>query len=208
VIADRLPQTMPLAGARRFACAALIACALPDLAAANDSKGNFSMKGAGYLTCQVMVAERSKRSEASFLIGGWIEGYISAYNRYVEDTYDVTPFESLELLLTVMQKHCEKHPNDRVHAVLNSMLTQLHPDRLRTESERVKITEGKRTTILYRETISRMQTELKQRGLYRGAIDGRYTDATRSALIAFQSDIKFDTTGFPDQTTLWRLLRK
>lgn len=88
------------------------------------------------------------------------------------------------------------------------MLTQLHPERLKAEFKRVKITEGKRTAVLYRETLGRMQTELKQRGLYRGAIDGRYTDATRSALIGFQSDIKFDTTGFPDQTTLWRLLRK
>jgi len=199
---------MPLAGTKTFACAALAACALIETAAANDSKGNFAMKGAGYLPCQVLVAERAKRSETYFLIGGWIEGYISAYNKHVADTYDVTPFESLELLLTVMQQHCEKNPNDRVYAVLNSMLTQLHPERLKAESERVKITEGKRTTVLYRETISRMQSELKQRGLYRGAIDGRYTDATRSALIAFQSDIKFDTTGFPDQTTLWRLLRK
>ena len=40
-----------------------------------------------------------------------------------------------------------------------------------------------------------------------GAVDGRFTDATRSALIAFQSGLDFETTGFPDQTTLWRLLR-
>jgi len=199
---------MRLAGTRRFACVALATCALTEVAAANDSNGNFALKGAGYLPCQVMVAERAKRSETYFLIGGWIEGYTSAYNRYVVDTYDVTPFESLELLLSVMQQHCEKNPNDRIYAVLNSMLTQLHPERLKAGSERVKITDGKRTTVLYRETISRMQNELKRRGLYRGAVDGRYTDETRSALIAFQSDIKFDTTGFPDQTTLWRLLRK
>jgi len=50
--------------------------------------------------------------------------------------------------------------------------------------------------------------DLTRLGLYKDQIDGRFTDATKSALIAFQSDNNFEMTGFPDQTTLWRLLRK
>ena len=177
-------------------------------ASAADDAGKFAMKGAGFLPCQVFVTERAKRSSAYHLIGGWVEGYITAYNKHVADTYDITSFESLELLLSVMQNHCETNPRDRLYSVLNSLLTKLKPDRLSKESDRIKITEGKRTTVLYTETVRRIQAELKQRGLYRGATDGRFTDETRSALIAFQSDLKLETTGFPDQTTLWRLLRK
>ena len=52
-----------------------------------------------------------------------------------------------------------------------------------------------------------MQEKLAARGLYKNPVDGIYTEATRSAIMAFQSDLEFETTGFPDQATLWRLFR-
>jgi hypothetical protein len=192
-------------------CFRLVLCAVLLHAAtafAADDTGKFAMKGAGFLPCQVFVAEREKQSKIYYLIGGWIEGYIAAHNRYVENTYDVLSFETLELLLSVTQNHCQSNPDDRLHAVLGSMIAKLSPHRLQEESPKVEIAEGERKAQLYQETIRRIQTELARRGLYKNAIDGRFTDATRSALIAFQSDIDFEATGFPDQTTLWRLLRK
>ncbi len=195
----RRPPLLLLAGALLLHAAALPAA---------DDAGRFAMKGAGFLPCSVFTAEREKRSNVYYLIGGWVEGYIAAHNRYVPDTYDVLSFESLELLLTVMQSHCASNPDDRLHAVLAAMLARLAPDRLRKETTRVQITDDERTANLYRETIRRMQAELARRGLYHDAVDGRFTDATRSALIAFQHDSDLDATGFPDQTTLWRLLRR
>jgi hypothetical protein len=177
-------------------------------ASAIDSGGRFAMKGAGLLPCGVYVTERGKKSNAYYLIGGWVEGYISAYNKHAADTFDVTSFESLELLLKLMQQHCKTHPNDRLHGVLDAMIVQLTPDRLKNESERVRITVGDRATHLYAETIRRMQQALARRGLFKEAADGRFTEATQSALMAFQSDVALNNTGFPDQTTLWRLLRK
>jgi Putative peptidoglycan binding domain len=175
---------------------------------AADDRGSFAMKGAGFLTCKKFVAEREKKSNIYYMIGGWLDGYITAYNKYVDDTYDITSFESLELLLRLMQNHCQSNPNDRLYPVINSIVETLNPARLQRGSPRVEIRVSDRKTVLYRETIRRIQTELTRRGLYKGALDGRFTDATRSALIAFQSDINFTTTGFPDQATLWRLLRK
>jgi hypothetical protein len=175
---------------------------------AADDASKFAMKGAGFLPCQIYVTERGKRSEIYYMIGGWVEGYVSAYNRLTADTYDVLSFESLELLLAVMDKHCEANPNDRLHAVFSAMIARIAADRIRAESPRVEIAEDGRRTQLYREAIRRVQGELARLGLYRGEIDGTFSDQTRSAIIAFQSDLGFATTGFPDQTTLWRLLRK
>ena len=166
------------------------------------------MKGAGFLPCRILSAEREKRSDVYFLIAGWVEGFITAYNRNAPDTFDITSFESTELLLSVMQNHCKDHPEDRLYPVLNSMLAQLHADRLVKESERVQIAEDERKTLLYQETIRRIQAELKRRGLYKGEVDGSFNGATKAALMAFQSDADLKGTGFPDQTTLWRLLRK
>ena len=181
---------------------------LTTVASATDDAGKFAMKGAGFLPCKVYIDEREKTSNIYYMIGGWVEGFISAHNKYSTDTFDVMSFESLELMLTVMENHCKSNPNDRLYSVLNSILVKISPDRLRHESPRIQISEGKRKTVLYQTTISRIQTELTELGLYKGDIDGNFTDATKAALIAFQSDIGFETTGFPDQTTLWRLLRE
>lgn len=188
---------------------AVCALALQATAAfAADDAGKFAMKGAGFLPCQVYVSERDRRSDIYYMIGGWIEGYVSAHNKYVPDTYDVMSFESLELVLAVMEKHCRSHPEDRLYEVVTAIIENFDAQRLERESPRIRIEEGERKALLYRETISRMQAKLASLGLYQGPVDGRFTDATRSALMAFQSDIEFEPTGFPDQTTLWRLLRE
>jgi len=180
--------------------------ALP-LRAADDT-GQFAMKGAGFLPCKVYVLEREKRSNIYYMIGGWLEGYLSAHNKYSKETFDVTSFESLELLLRIMENHCKSNPGDRLYGVISAMIGKLDPKRLKNSSNRVEIKDGDRKTALYRETIRRIQEALKQRGLYKSEIDGKFTDRTKSAIIAFQSDLEYEMTGFPDQTTLWRLLRK
>lgn len=175
---------------------------------AADDSGQFAMKGAGFLPCKVFVLEREKRSNIYYMIGGWLEGYISAHNKYAKETFDITSFESLELLLRIMENHCKANPGDRLYGVISAMVSKLDPKRLKNGSQRVEIKDGDRKTALYRETIRRIQQALKQRGLYKGEIDGKFTERTKSAIIAFQSDLEYEMTGFPDQTTLWRLLRK
>ena len=190
----------------RFVLLLLAFSAAP--ASAADSQGNFAMKGAGFLPCQVFVTERESKSNVYYMIGGWLEGFISAHNKYVDGTYDIASFESLELLLWVIDKHCRSNPDDRLYSVVNSIIIQLSPDRLQKRSRKLDIKSGQRSTALYQTTIRRMQARLTELGLYKDDVDGRYTEATESALMAFQSDNDLEMTGFPDQTTLWRLLRQ
>ena len=118
------------------------------VAFAADNDARFAMKGAGFLPCQSFSKAREDRSNPYYMIGGWVEGYISAHNRYARDTYDILSFESLELLMSVIQNHCRSNPKDRLHGVLNGLLVSLMPDRLRAESPRVQITDGERQTAL------------------------------------------------------------
>ena len=48
---------------------------------------------------------------------------------------------------------------------------------------------------------------LKTLGLYDGPANGAFSLQTMDALKRFQTSINFEATGFPDQMTLWRLLR-
>ena len=61
---------------------------------------------------------------------------------------------------------------------------------------------------MYRETIRRLQVRLTETGFFNGRQDGRFTEATKTALGAYQAEIGFESTGFPDQATLWRLFRE
>ncbi|MDP6183766.1 MAG: peptidoglycan-binding domain-containing protein, partial [Gammaproteobacteria bacterium] len=177
----------------RFVCLLLSGLLLyPAQLRATDDTGKFAMKGAGFLPCKVFVLEREKRSNIYYMIGGWLEGYLSAHNKYSKETFDVASFESLELLLRILENHCKSNPEDRLYSVISSMVNKLAETRLKFSSQRVKIVEGERKTALYRETIRRIQQALKRRGLYKGEIDGKFTERTKSAIIAFQSDLEFE----------------
>ncbi|MBN4079530.1 peptidoglycan-binding protein [Beggiatoa alba] len=175
---------------------------------AADVTGSFSIKGAGLLNCKTFVKEREERSNVYYMIGGWLDGFISAHNKYVEGTYDITTFETSELLAKVIDNHCRANPKDRLYPVVNSIIAKFVPHRIQTSSPKIDIHAGKRKTRLYQETLRRVQAELKERGYFNGKIDGVYNNSMIDAIKAFQASLKFEQTGFPDQTTLWRLLHK
>jgi len=176
--------------------------------AAADGAGRFSIRGAGLLTCDIYVKERAKKSSAYAMIGGWLDGYITGLNQFSSETYDVTSFESTELLAYILETHCRDNPVDRLFPVVNTIFAKLNEDRLRTGSPIVAVRVGEREVPLYREVVRRMQEELKRRGHYRGEPTGEFETATEKAVAAFQRAQKLTPTGFPDQTTLWRLLRR
>ena len=51
----------------------------------------------------------------------------------------------------------------------------------------------------------RLQTELRARGFYWGALDGRLGRQTRKAIVKFEKDISQTPTGLPTLTLLRRL---
>jgi hypothetical protein len=173
-----------------------------------DDNGLFSIRGAGLLTCEIYASERDQRSSAYLVIGGWIDGYITGLNQYSAGTYDITSFESTELLSAVIDTHCRDNPGDRVFSVINSIVAQIRGDKIDASSPTVPIEVGGREIRLYGATVEKLQMALREQGFFEGeAASGQWDDATRSALQGFQRSAELEPTGFPDQTTLWRLLR-
>ncbi len=195
----------------RAAVIALTAIALSPIAPvpevlAADASGKFSIRGAGLLKCSAFVAAREERSDLYYLVGGWLDGYITARNQFQADTYDATTYESSELLLLVMENHCRSHPQDAVFAVVNTLMERIHPERMRAGEPMVTIEEDERRASLYRQTVHRVRRALVQRGLLEAPAAGGFDEPVRRALAAFQKQAGFEPTGFPDQATLWRLL--
>lgn len=192
--------------AKRLLYAAGLAMAISAVHAADDD-GRFSIRGAGLLNCETYVKEREARSKAYYMIGGWLDGYITGRNQFSPDTYDVTSFESTELLALILAEHCNKNPGDRLFSVVHSIFTKYEEDRVREGSPFVTVEVNERKTSLYRETMRRAQRVLKERKHYYGEIDGEFGPMMQLAIERFQREQEMNPTGFPDQSTLWRLFR-
>lgn len=175
---------------------------------AADNQNRFSIRGVGLLTCEIYENERAAKSTAYQIFGGWIDGYITGVNQYAPETFDVLSFESSELVTELLSVHCKTHPKDLVFAVLNSMFIKLQDDRLHTPSAHIEVKIDSRSVRLYEEVLRRIQTRLKEKGFYTGKITGTFGKNEKKAMAAFQKSIGLEPSGFPDQVTLWKLLRR
>ena len=199
--------------ARGF-CHPLFICALTltsilhtQEAVAADSKGQFGVRGVGLISCAIYEKEREARSEVYLITAGWIDGYITGTNQHSSETYDLLSFETTELLTVILAKHCKKNPADTIFPVLKNLFVKLNQDRLQFQSKKTEVIVGERKTSLYVEVVKRIQTKLASSGFYKGKVDGNYEQSSIDAMKAFQRSVQFNPTGFPDQATLWRLLR-
>ncbi len=174
---------------------------------AGDVNGRYAIRGAGLLSCKTFIEERSKQSPAYMMIGGWMDGYITAYNQLQDNTFDVTSYETTELLSVVINRHCVNNLNDILAPVLNSLLTRLHANRIKTASPYITINVGKYNGSLYVQTIKEIQRRLTQKGLYKKTANGLWNDETQTAISNYQKQHGFDVTGYPDQKTIWHLFR-
>src|SRR5690606_13606724 len=173
-----------------------------------DQQGLFSIRGAGLLTCATFVAERDKASDAYLMMGGWLDGYITGVNELADDTFDITPFQSTELVSLLVYRHCRDNGDDLLFAVVNTLLARLHDQRLSSASPHADVRVGDRQMRLYVSVIRDIQSALVRKGLLSESADGAWDDATTSALSRYQASVGLESSGFPDQTTLWHLLRE
>ncbi len=188
-------------------CAVVLASLLASPARAADKDGQFGIRGAGLLTCQIFERERAARSPVYHVVAGWLDGYIAGVNERSANTYDVASFESTELMMALISQHCKKNPETLVYAVARSLVVEFESTRLNSASPKQEVALGERRVSLYKEVVARGQKKLTELGFYKGAVDGDFGPKTIEALKRFQRSIGFDDTGFPDQVTLWRLLK-
>ncbi len=190
---------------RLVAAVGLCLLAAPVLAGTED--GRYVIKGAGNGTCQRFVTEREAESQAYALFGGWLAGYLTAYNQLSEQTFDIAPWQNLDLLAALIDNFCRQNPDVRFIAAVGSMIVQLQTTRLRTASEQIEATAGEHTITIFRNVLRDVQQLLKDLGYYESEVDGLYGEGTRLALESYQQAKGLATTGVPDQRTLFQLYR-
>lgn len=183
------------------------ALALSPTSTAADRAGKFAAVGAGSVSCARFLQAREARSKEYFMLGGWIDGYLTARNQTDPDTFTLTPWQSTDLLAGLLAEYCRKNPDTPLLRAVMIMTEALRPGRLQAASERVTVTVGTERQGFYRDTVARIQGRLIQAGYLKGPASGNFDQATSAALKRFQQAQSITASGFPDQATLFRLLR-
>jgi hypothetical protein len=194
----------------RMALAALAALAVTQAvpaARASDAQGVFAVEGIATETCAMFIQERDLKSERYFMFGGWVDGYVTAINQYNVDTYDITTWETTDLLMALIDRHCRANPDDEFVGVVAAMAKKLNPDRLKAQSPVIDIVVGDKKGKMYQEVLRRVQQALIDQGFYQGTADGQFGPQTQQAIAAFQTARQLESSGFPDQITMLALLR-
>ncbi len=167
----------------------------------------YAVKDAGLQACEQFSRARSSESKAYYLSVGWVSGYLTGYNQFAADTVDIAPWQSIDLLVTLLDNYCRDNPRVVLARAVEAMARGLAPSRLRTDSERIEARAGAKSVLIYREVMRRAQRKLTKLGHYQGEINGRHDEATSRAFKAYQRVQSISVTGLPDQSTLYGLLQ-
>lgn len=186
-------------------CAGAIALS-PLSASAADAEGRFAPRGIGPVSCTQFLQALEERQENVFFAAGWLEGYLTAINQFLDDTFDIAPWQDTDTILNLVRNNCERNPDQRMFAIVNSMVEFLSDQRLQAASDRTMVEHGEQRTLIYRSVLRDVQQELIDKGLLEGSADGEFGAMTRTAIEQFQQEQNIAVTGIPDQMTLWLLL--
>ena len=192
---------------KSIALVALCFAFLPSPVQGADKNGQFAIKGIGRQTCRQFTDARVAGSEVYAQFRGWLEGFLTAVNRYEPETYDAAPWGTTELLALIIDNHCQKNPDDRFVIAVQKLTIKLKEDRLTESSPLLVVTVGGRTARVYEDLLQRIQVQLAELGLYDGTVDGQFGPKTEEAIAMFQVSEGLKGTGLPDPLTVWILVR-
>lgn len=176
-------------------------------ASAENGSQQFAVEGAGRLDCATFIAARADKGSAEYQrFIGFVEGYLSAANRYEPNTFDLSPWHNAAAFDLILDNHCSDNPEDIIVSVVQKMVGAFRPVRVAEFSPLVEVGVGENRAFVYQAILKRAQAALITRGLYSGAEDGVFSPQMRDALLAFQRSASLYETGVPDPATLWTLL--
>lgn len=173
---------------------------------ASDQTGKFAVKAPGQIRCQTFTRLRAHRDVSYDEVMGFVEGYMTAANRYEINTYDLAPWHNWEGLGIILANYCQANPNDHFVLAVEKLVAAMRPIRLAQSSPLIAISDGTHQTRVYEMILKRAQDVLRRRGLYSGPPDGRDSPELRTAFLTFQKSAGLSATGVPDNATLWKLL--
>ena len=176
-------------------------------AQAADDQGAYAIDGVGSRSCADLAKAYAEKDEKLLLaFASWTDGFITSYNIHAAQTFDITPWQTVELTLAKMNVFCQANPKTPYIEGLAKLMAVLKADRLTTSDELVLVRSGKQGTYLYRGMLTKIRAALQAAGIEVGSPEGSFDDSFAAALKSYQAKTGLPTSGLPDQQTLNALL--
>lgn len=173
---------------------------------AADQNHQFAALGGGVVSCNRFLEVRQAKDKEYFMLGGWVDGYLTARNQLGPETFTLVPWQSTDLLMGLLAQYCGKNPEASLLRGVMLMAEALKAQRLKAASERVKVRIGSLSHDFFRDVLVQMQHRLTKAGYYKGAASGDFNAETLAAMKQFQRANGLEASGFPDQKTLLKLM--
>lgn len=173
-----------------------------------SESGQFAVKGVGHDQCSDYLKARSSGTSRYERYGHYIAGYLTATNRLLTDTVDITSWESIDVVAAYVANVCKFKPDVRIAQAIEAVLARLRPHRIAKDTELVDVSSGGPSIRVYASVIIRAKRALIEQELYEGPIDASFGESTANALREFQERNRIPATGLPDQRTLYLLFRR
>lgn len=173
---------------------------------AASNSGQFAVKGIGHHKCSDYLAARAAKSSAYSNYGHYIAGYLTAGNRLLSDTVDLTSWETIDVVSAYVANLCRIRGDVFFAQALEGVAAMMMPNRLRGNAELVEVSAGGKSIKVYASVIARLKKALIEGNYFNGSIDSRFDQATIRALKDFQKSRDIPQTGLPDQQSLYLLL--
>lgn len=169
-----------------------------------DTGEDFSVKGAGATKCSYFIEETQRDSDNIKLFAGWVEGYLTATNMHSRGTYDVTSFQSTNLMLTLVNGYCKKNPDDYFLTAINKLILQFGNTRLKEKSDRLVLKNENKVAIVYKKTLEMAKGKLNQLG-YKMSNGSDFIASDVKNVLRYQAKQGLALTGLLDEKTLLHL---
>ena len=164
---------------------------------AADVDGRYAVEGPGTQRCSAFSA-LAPTSQEYAITAGYISGYLGASNALTSETYDLTPWQTLELSMIQIRQFCDSNPQASVAAGLAQYTAFLMPERIVEVEEKTSLQVGDQVVVQYQSVVERIRAALNEKGF---GSDGEPLDGLKD----FQLSIGVEATGLPDQITLTQL---
>lgn len=167
-------------------------------AKAADAKGNFAIEGAGQLKCETYMTLGGENQTEFATVASWLNGYVTAYNRFAPETFDLTPWQTVQVLLVQLRQYCNANPGAAVEKAASELVNFLSEDRLTRAENMIALSNGKNAVMVYESTRAKIEAALIARDFTIRDVEGGLS----LAILEFQTSKGLPATGLPDQRTL------
>lgn len=165
------------------------------------------MESLGVRPCAELIAAQETDETLYAAFGVWIGGYLTAANAYEADTFDLTPWQPVELATAQITVACKQQEKATIAAVTASYVQYLKAGRLTESSPLIRLRAGERAMFIYRAVLDDIRTRLVANGATITDPLGEYGNSFGQAMLAYQRENQLPETGLPDTRTLTRLFR-